>query len=146
MKRNLPMTKKQKVLKHHKPRKCYSKYKGKHLKILRGCKKCCCILSLFVSHFVVCGCSHSEANLFPCKKYSGENDDTIDSRYNNVMKDSNRYLVNKDVLKLESNIGRSKKSGRVLYWKLKEFFINQEQVISFILYDLNVLLSIIIRL
>ena len=109
MKRNLPMTKKQKVLKRHKPWKCYSKNTGNHLKMLRGCKNCCCILSLFVSHLVVCGCSHSEANLFPCKKYSGQNDDTIDSRYN------------KDVVNLEFNIGSNKQSGKALYWKLKAF-------------------------
>ena len=80
--------------------------------MLRDCKKCCCILSLFVSHLVVCGCNHSEANQFPCKKYSGQNDETMYSRYN------------KDVLKLEFNIGSNKQSGKTLYMKLKAIFLN----------------------
>ena len=102
-------------LKHLKPRKCYSKNKGNHLKMFRCSKKCCCILSSFVSHLVVCGCRHSEANLFPCKKYTGQNDDAIDSSHDNIIKDSNRYLVNNDVLKLESNIGSNKRLGKAQY-------------------------------
>ena len=93
MKRNLFMSKRQKVIKHHKHRKCYAKNKRSNLKIFGSCKRCCFILSLFVSHLVVCGCSHSEVNPPPCKRYLGPHYNTFNSGFNSEIKDSNTIIM-----------------------------------------------------
>ena len=122
-KRNLFMAKQKKVMKHYKHRKYYSKNKRNHLKIFGGCKKCCCISLLFVSHLVVCSCSHSEVKLLPSKEYLDQHDDIKDSRFNDLIKERDRYSYRKDIPKSRVDILSQKQTGKaplksVVTWPL----------------------------
>ena len=60
---------KPKIRKTFKRQRCCSKAKRKNAQLFGDCKRCCCLLSLFVSHLVVCNCSHSGIKSLPCSTH-----------------------------------------------------------------------------
>ena len=59
---HMNMSMKPKIRKPFKKKRCCTKVIRNHAKVCGDCKRCCCLHSLFVSHFVVCNYSHSEVN------------------------------------------------------------------------------------